>query len=286
MSTVPVAKKCVVVGGTSGIGHGCALALAARGFDVTIAGRSAIAGATIVDELVQVGPSGTHKFVKVDCFNLKDVKRLADDLKSSREPLDYLVMSQGMATIQGYTSTVSGLDQKLSLHYYSRVLLASLLSNKLSESSDPRVMSVLSGGIHGPYKNYKEDVGLLKNYSNMNAANAAGFYNDLAFDVQSGLYPKTSWIHSAPGFVNTNWGTEMPFWIRGPVRFLQPLFGKTKEKCGEELVNGMLLNATKGFNVMDQNGNVGGTRTKLHLESAKETVWKHSVKVFEDLGLM
>ena len=68
-----------------------------------------------------------------------------------------LVMSQGMATIQGYTPTSDGLDQKLSLHYYSRVVLAKALAPLLAKSADPRVLTVLSAGVHGPFKSYETD---------------------------------------------------------------------------------------------------------------------------------
>eukprot|EP00501_MAST-03F_sp_TOSAG23-6_P000725 GSMAST32.ASY1.ANO1.753.1 assembled CDS len=43
-------------------------------------------------------------------------------------------------------------------------------------------MSVLSAGVHSPYKHWKEDTELSKHYSIKNAADAAGFYNDIIFD--------------------------------------------------------------------------------------------------------
>ena len=285
MSTSPAIKHALVVGGTSGIGHGAAIALASKqNVDVTIAGRSATAGNDIVGELTKISPGRKHKFLKVDCFDMVDVKRLAEEVKASSEPLDILVMTQGMATIQGYTPTKSGLDQKLSLHFYSRVLLANLLTPKLSQSTDPRVMSILSGGVHSSFKGFKEDTGLETTYSNINAANCAGFYNDLAFDKLASISPEISWAHAAPGFVNTNWGTEMPWYIKGPVRFLQ-IFGRSKELCGENMIKGMDA-GKKGFNVVDQNGAINGKCTSLHSEEAKDVVFEHTQKVFKDLGVL
>jgi NAD(P)-dependent dehydrogenase (short-subunit alcohol dehydrogenase family) len=279
-------KRALVVGGTSGIGHGCALALAKRGVDVTIAGRSTKAGTQILDQLQTIAPNGKHAFVKIDCFSLKDVKKVADQINGSDDGLDYLVMSQGMATIQGFTPTTDGLDQKMSLHYYSRMLLGASLALKLGASSDPRVMSVLSGGVHSPYKGFKNDVDLKKHYSIPNAANAAGFYNDLGLDTLADQHPSISYTHSAPGFVATKWGTEMPWYIRGPTRMFQFAVGKSKEDCGEDLVKGMLENSKKGFNVMDQNGRVAGSKTSMHSADSKSFIWGHTMKVFEDLGVM
>jgi hypothetical protein len=77
-------------------------------------------GKEIVKDLQSLNPEGNHSFEKVDCFDLSSVKSLVD--KTKQDKLDYLVLSQGMATIQGFTPTTDGFDQKLSLHYYSRIV--------------------------------------------------------------------------------------------------------------------------------------------------------------------
>jgi short-subunit dehydrogenase len=126
--------KALVVGGTSGIGKGIALALAQRGnVAVTIAGRSQERGEEIIKELEKICPSLKHSFQQVDAFDLKSVKKLANI------ETDLLVMTQGMGTLQGYTSTVDGIDQKLQLHYFSRIYLANLMAKKLSTKESPRL---------------------------------------------------------------------------------------------------------------------------------------------------
>jgi hypothetical protein len=100
------------------------------------------------------------------------------------------VVVVGIATFQGYTPTSEQLDVKLSLHYYSRVAFADQLGPLLSKSDDGRVLSVLSGGVHGSYAGYETDPDLSKSYSLKGAADAAGFYNDIAADKLSEKYPK------------------------------------------------------------------------------------------------
>ena len=65
------------------------------------------------------------------------------------------------------------------------------------------MLSVLSAGVHSPYANYATDPDLREHYTLSNVANAAGFYNDVAFDALSRdpANAKISFIHSAPGFV-------------------------------------------------------------------------------------
>ena len=88
-------------------------------------------------------------------------------------------------------------------------------------------MSILSAGIHSPYSDFKTDFELKTNYSIKNAADATCFYNDLALDSFSEASDNKAikFIHVAPGFVRSNWGTEMPWYIRGPLRLIQLLGG-------------------------------------------------------------
>ncbi|KAH9150435.1 hypothetical protein AeNC1_019321, partial [Aphanomyces euteiches] len=89
----------------------------------------------------------------------------------------------------------------------------------------PRVLSILSGGNHSPYKQFHEDPELKKNYSLKNAADAAGYYNDLMLDAWSEKADNSgiAFAHSAPGVVATNSGTKMPWAIRLILKSLRAL---------------------------------------------------------------
>ena len=151
-------KQCVVVGGTSGIGHGIAKRLAQAGCSVTIVGRSERG---IVAEMTALTPpeaSASHAFVPVNAYLLSSVNAAVETIVSSHTKVDYLVQSQGMATIQGFTPTAEeGLDQKLALHVYSRALFNRGLQPLMEKSEDPRSLSVLSAGVHSSYANYEKD---------------------------------------------------------------------------------------------------------------------------------
>jgi len=49
--------------------------------------------------------------------------------------------------------------------------------------------SVLSAGVHGVYSHLADDPGLKTHFSLKNAADAAGFYNDLGLASYSARYP-------------------------------------------------------------------------------------------------
>ncbi len=193
-------KRAVVVGGTSGIGQGIAIRLASANMTVTIVGRDAARGAQVLQQMKDAGGSG-HEFLPCDCFSLASVRKCSQAVLAKGDSLSVLVLTQGMATIQGFTPTAEGLDQKLALHYFSRVAFIDSLLPALRKGDDARVLSVLSAGIHSAYDGYSTDFTLERTYSIKNAADAAGFYNDLALDSLSRENPSISFQHAAPGFV-------------------------------------------------------------------------------------
>ena len=271
-------SRALVLGGTSGIGKGVALALA-RGGDVavTIAGRSQERGMEVVQELTAICPRQKHEFKQVDCFDLKSVKKLAD------VDANLLVMTQGMATIQGYTPTADGFDEKLQLHYFSRIYLAKCMAPRLAGKANPRVLTVLSAGVHGRYAGYETDFELKESYSIKNAADAAGFYTDAGFESLAKEYPHIVFAHAAPGFVNTNWGTEFPTALRGLVRVMQP-FGRSLQKCGEILTKGWLAlpaDAADNYFLLDRNGNVILDGIK-HTEEEREVIYGKTLAMLPD----
>jgi hypothetical protein len=86
--------------------------------------------------------------------------------------------------------------------------MVSELLPRLRLADAPRVISILSGGVHTSFNHFEEDPELTNgHYSISNAANVAGFYNDLGLDwlATQAANAQVAFVHAAPGFVNTNW---------------------------------------------------------------------------------
>lgn len=275
MGSPAAPMRALVVGGTSGIGYGIALALAKRGdVSVTIAGRSEERGTAITKELTRLSPNSSHKFVPVNGFDLKNLRQL------THESPDILVMTQGMATLQGYTPTGDGIDQKLQLHYFSRYYLARLLAPHMKPQS--KILTVLSAGVHGKYKAYDSDFELKETYSVKNAADAAGFYTDAGFEALSDEHPELVLAHAAPGMVNTNWGTEFPTLLRVMVvRPMMKLFGKHLETCGETLTQA-LMELPPGYSLIDPKGNVISNAIK-HTRAERDVILDKTLALLPDV---
>ncbi|OQR88295.1 hypothetical protein ACHHYP_06968 [Achlya hypogyna] len=269
----------LVVGGTSGIGEAIAMRLARAQFNVVIAGRNTLRGNDVVNALHETHYEGEHSFLHLDAQHLGDIHGLAGQFSR----IDRLVCTQGISTIQGRTETREGLDQKMALHYYSRIALAQEFLPLLRASPrSPRVLSVFSAGVHAPFAKFKEDPDLKTNYSLSNAANATGFYNDLMLEALADENPGVAFAHTAPGFVSTNWGTEMPWFIR--TLFIRPLqfYGKSATDCAEFMSDFLLQETTFGFQLLNQYGEPAQP-TALHTPDAKAFIRDHTLKVLSDI---
>lgn len=220
---------------------GIALRLAQAQASVTIVGRNETKGLEIVNEMKTIatteGKVGTSSpefsFIKCDASLLHNIQTCVTEYTSSNSTLDILVLTQGIASVSGYTPTSEGLEQKLAIHYYGRVLFAQLLLPLLNASPDARVMSVLSAGVHSSYRDYKTDPDLENSFSIKNGADSAGFYNDIAVDQLATRNPSVSFIHTAPGFVASAWGSDFAWYLKGPVRLLQATFAVSVKVCAQ-----------------------------------------------------
>jgi len=272
-------KQALCVGGTSGIGKGIAIRFAQEKVNVTIMGRNEKVGKEIVSEMKELNPEGKYEMIVCDASSMKEIAKACDEYKRQHDRLDYCILSQGIATIEGRNETKEGIDTKLALHYYGRIMFVKQLNDLMRETSkqtDVRVLTVLSAGFHSPYTKL-DDLDLKKNYSLSNAANAAGYYNDLAMD-QLSREPgneNIAFIHVAPGFVNTNWGNDFPFYLRWPAQLLRP-FGSSPAQCAANMMKGLTGDAMRrGFHLMNSKGEET-TTTKMHTDMYREAVWKHT----------
>jgi NAD(P)-dependent dehydrogenase (short-subunit alcohol dehydrogenase family) len=271
------------------------------GASVTIVGRDEERGLAIVREMSSFGGAAIHDFIPCDASLLSNSKAFAEQFAATHPGLDILVLTQGIAIMAGRTETSEGIDRKLALHYYSRVGFALNLLPFLQRSERGGVvLSVLSAGVHSAYTGYATDPELRISYSLKNAADAAGFYNDCAWDELSRQEEAlataesrkvVTFIHAAPGVVSTRWGqTDMPWLVRVSLRVLMPLMGKSIYDCGAVMVDPLLRPRTAAesgtgrasFVLMGESG-APASPTPLQ-NSARSVVWAATEAVLRRVG--
>lgn len=266
-------RRAVVVGATSGIGEGIALRLAQANCQVTVVGRDAARGNAVVERLKAASSDestrSAHRFVSLDASLIGQCKKFAQDFVG---PLDFLVLTHGIGSFAGFTPTAEGIDQKLALHYFSRATLAIEFAPRLAQSTEGRILTVLSPNAHESYKDFESDFDLSKGFSLSKAASACCMYNDIMAEKLHDEFPSLTVIHAAPGFVASRLGANMPFYVRWPTQFAM-LFATSIEDCGEMLGSSFFRAAPfKGqWHLLDSKcGSV--PKSSLH-DVAKDTVW-------------
>ncbi|KAJ3079814.1 hypothetical protein HK100_010308, partial [Physocladia obscura] len=284
------------------IGLGIARRLAQAKFSVTIIGRNETRGAEIIAEFErEYGHSNSIEssaiprftFVKCDVAQLANVDKACTSLLANNNCVDTLVLTQGKASMDGRRETNEGIDNKMSLHYFSRMLFVNRLLPALrkSPSGAPRVLSVLSAGVHSNYANFKTDFELKKNFSLKNAADAAGFYNDLMLDsfARDQENKNVAFFHAAPGIVTTEYFSEFPWVVKTLLSPLGNLIGKSIDDCGIFMTD-CLFNPAKNdasitghINLINETGG-SAKKNAFATDDARDFVREKTDQIFSKMG--
>ncbi|KAJ6537775.1 hypothetical protein B0H19DRAFT_1038135 [Mycena capillaripes] len=282
-SYTPVA---IFVGGTSGIGQGMAEAFARHtngNAHIVIVGRNRAAAESIIATFQKPTATGvTHEFVECDVTLMKNVHRVASELRARIPKINFLVLTPGVLTMNGRNETEEGIDRKLAVHYYGRWrfikdLLPSLESAH-KEGEDAKVMSVLAAGKGGEID--LEDLGLKKSFSLPNAAAAATTYNDIMVNDLAARHPGLSFIHSYPGFVATNlFKASDSRLFKASSSIILPLikpFAYSVETSGEHQLYGLLKAGPGAVRTNDKGDDIGLTKAYYGSPEALVRLWKHT----------
>ncbi|KAI8817424.1 FabG domain-containing protein [Fimicolochytrium jonesii] len=279
-------KRFLVVGGTAGIGRATAIKLASLQASVTIAGRNATAGSEIVAQLSSLNPTGAHEFHRVDMTSLKDIRRFATEFRNRHNTLHGTVISAGFMSMSGRTESEDGIDKKFQVHYYGRVALIRELLPLVKRTArggeeDVRVMSVLAAGYGNTVD--LDDLDLKKGYGIKAVADAASGYNDLAVNALSLENPSISFIHIAPGAIDTSLVDNLPWYFSKPAKLLGPLFLTKPETCAEFMACALTADEyKKGWHLLSSKAEEIKPVAKYHTEQNVKRVWEHTLGLIEE----
>ncbi|KAJ6533419.1 NAD(P)-binding protein [Mycena vulgaris] len=281
-SYTPVA---IFVGGTSGIGQGMAEAFARHtkgNAHIVLVGRNRAAAEAILATFPKpTAPGAKHEFVECDITLMKNVGRVAGELRSRIPTINFLVLTPGVMTMNGRNETEEGIDRKLAVHYYGRWrfiqdLLPAVEAAKKA-GQDAKVMSVLAAGMGGAID--LEDLGLKKSFSIANAAAAAPTYNDIMVNDLAARYPGLSFVHSYPGVVRTGLLKASDSRFIKASAFLMPLltpFSYSVEASGEHQLYALLKAGPGAVRTNDKGDDIGLSKGYYGSPEAMKRLWKHT----------
>jgi NAD(P)-dependent dehydrogenase (short-subunit alcohol dehydrogenase family) len=134
-------KTVVITGATSGIGEAAAIALARQGARILAVGRDLVRGETVVKEMTRVG--GTGEFLSADFLSLKDVARLADDVKARTRSIDVLINNAG-GMFSTKTMSADSIEATFALNTVAAFALTTQLRDVLAQAHG-RVVNIVTG---------------------------------------------------------------------------------------------------------------------------------------------
>lgn len=140
-------KTALVVGGTDGIGRGCAIAMAQAGASVVIVGHSPTKAHAVLGNMsaiAQFPQEQKFKAYSVDLLTVKGGLGLTAQLNGNKTRFDYVILTVGMWPNSKEPLSGDGLDKVISLDVVARYLVFREIVPLLNPGA--RVMSVLASG--------------------------------------------------------------------------------------------------------------------------------------------
>lgn len=140
-------KICMITGATSGIGAATAVALAKKGVNTIIVGRSEKKCKRTVRRIAAA--SGNHEadYFVADLSSRSDVYNLAEAFKARYDQLDVLVNNAG-AKFSTRRESSDGYEMTFALNHLAYFLLTNLLIDSMKIGHKSRIVNVASGA-HG-----------------------------------------------------------------------------------------------------------------------------------------
>ncbi len=201
-------KIVVVTGGTDGIGKVTARELAAQGAQVTIVGRNAAKGDSVMREIRAHTGNEHVDFLLADLSSRRGVLQAGSALNERFGHIDVLVNNAG-AMFQSRQLSVDGIEMTLALNHLGYFHLTSQVIGLLKEADQGRVVNVASAA-HARMKLDMSDLQMERNYSGWIAYGRSKlanihFTHELARRLE-GTRVTANCLH--PGFVASSFGNN------------------------------------------------------------------------------
>jgi len=226
-------KICLITGGTNGIGKSTAQELARLGATVVIVGRNAQKTARVVEEIRAASGNKNVDSLLADLSSQQDVRRLADEFKSSYPHLHVLLNNAG-GTFTTRQLSVDGIEMTFALNHLAYFLLTNLLLNTLKASAPARIINV-SSDAHSGGKIDFENLQGERSYSSFGPYGNSKLANILFTTEQARRLEGTGVTVNAlhPGLTSTGFGKNNPGFLMKIMGVVIPLIARSPEKGAE-----------------------------------------------------
>ena len=136
-------KVCLITGATNGIGQESAKALNKMGAEIVFVARKEEKGNFLKQQLKNDSGRAATMII-ANLSSQAEVKRAANEFLALEKPLDILLNNAGIMNRQR-TETVDGLEEVFSVNHLAYFTLSLMLSEKLRQTENSRIINVASG---------------------------------------------------------------------------------------------------------------------------------------------
>ncbi len=229
-------RRCLITGGTGGIGLHAALGLAELGADLILIGRNKDRGERTLAAIRRLGAPGHARFMSADLSLRTNVERIAREVCEHWEALDMLVNNAGGFYFRRET-TEEGLERTFALNHLSYFHLTLLLIDRLAAAPAGRIVSVSSGAHWNGSLDFN-NLQLARGYSAWRAYSQSKLANLLfTFELARRLEGSQITANAMnPGFVATNLAKDNGWVVRIGASLMYALFARPPETGADTIV--------------------------------------------------
>ncbi len=137
-------RLAVVTGATGGLGYETALALAAAGAEVVLAGRNETKGAHALVRIRNAHPDAVARFERLDVASLASVAAFTETLLAEDRGIGLLVNNAGVMALPERQLTVDGFELQFATNYLGHFALTARLLPLLRRVPGARMVNVSS----------------------------------------------------------------------------------------------------------------------------------------------
>jgi NAD(P)-dependent dehydrogenase (short-subunit alcohol dehydrogenase family) len=223
-------RTVLITGATSGIGFEAAAALAGRGAQIVMVGRSPAKTEEALASVKAQHPEAQVSHLLCDFESQASIRALAADVLVLHDRLHVLVNNAG-GVHKARRLTVDGIEATFAVNHLGYFLLTNLLLDLVKRSAPARIVTVASIGHRRGTLDF-DDLGFERGYSIMKAYSRSKLANvlfagELARRLE-GTGVTSNSLH--PGRVATNIWSGAPLWARPVIAlFLRPFFLSAEE---------------------------------------------------------
>jgi NAD(P)-dependent dehydrogenase (short-subunit alcohol dehydrogenase family) len=216
-------RVALITGANTGIGRITALALADRGYQLILAGRSLERTKPVIDDIRRLGKA-EPLFFELRLDDLDSVRACADAVLATNLPIHQLINNAGLALQRGQTR--QGYELAFGVNHLGHFLLTQLLLDRVISSAPARIINVASRAHRMtnniPWEHLRKPTRSLtgtKEYAVSKACNIL-FTRELARRLEG---TNVSCFSLHPGVVATDIWRATPFFMKPFVKFVPML---------------------------------------------------------------